>query len=150
MKRGVTMTGDHQSDFSKKQSESKMIDPAIEIEVNRLKKDGELPCALAFEIAEKTSVNPEDVGKALDLMNIRITKCQLGLFGYKPNKKIVKPLDSVDQELAKEIKNVLVNNRVSCENLWAIAFRLDIRKMTISSACESLGIKIKPCQLGAF
>jgi len=150
MKRGATMTGDHKTDYSKKHSSGKTIDPAIETEVNRYKIDRELPCVRAFEIAKKNNVGPEDVGIALDQLNIRLTKCQLGLFGYKPQKKIVKKLDSVDQALAKEIKGAMNNHRVSCENIWAIASRLGIRKITVSSACESMGIKIKPCQLGAF
>ena len=48
---------------------------------------GELPCALAFDIAGKNNVAPKEVGVALDVLNIRLTKCQLGLFGYQPKKK---------------------------------------------------------------
>ena len=33
----------------------------------------------------------EETGKAIDILNIIITKCQLGLFGYGETKKIVQP-----------------------------------------------------------
>ncbi len=35
-------------------------------------------------------------------------------------------------------------------NAWEIARRFDVSKMRVSSVCEQLNIKIKPCQLGAF
>lgn len=144
------MADQHETDFSTKHPKNKTLDPTVENAVKHLEKNGELPCALAFDIAQKITVCPKDVGIALDLMNIRLTKCQLGLFGYKPTKKIVTPLTSVEPALKEEITKAAANNRVACEIIWDIASRLNVRKMTVSSACESLGIKIKPCQLGAF
>jgi hypothetical protein len=35
-------------------------------------------------------------------------------------------------------------------NSWEIASRLGIQKLDVASACETMGVKIKPCQLGAF
>ena len=152
MKRKTRMTTDHKTDFKKKHSGEKTIIPAIEAEINRRVKNGELPCALAFEIVKKSQVPPDEVGRTLDLLNIRLTKCQLGLFGYKPKKKIVKPMDTVDDSatLMAALKKATINNQLSCEEIWAIASRFDMSKLTVSSACESMGIKIKPCQLGAF
>ena len=144
------MTDLHETDFSTKHPKNKTIDPTVENAVKHLEKNGELPCALAFDIAQKNKVYPKDVGIALDLMNIRLTKCQLGLFGYKPAKKIVAPIAPVNPVLLEEIKKAAANNRVACQTIWDIASRLNVRKMTVSSACESLGVKIKPCQLGAF
>jgi hypothetical protein len=95
-------------------------------------------------------VPPAIVGKTIDLMNYKLVKCQLGLFGYKPNKKIVKPQDTLNEELQKAIQTALVNDQLSCERAWQIADRHQVRKMTVSSACEAMGVKIKPCQLGAF
>jgi hypothetical protein len=83
-------------------------------------------------------------------MNFKLTKCQLGLFGYQPDKKIVKPQDSINSEMKDAISAGLVHGRLSCQRAWDIASRLHVRKMTVSSACEAMGIKIKDCQLGAF
>ena len=111
---------------------------------------GTMACAVAFAIAERLDAAPIDVGGALDLEDISIIKCQLGLFGYTPEKKIVRPMESVPENLRKEISAGLVDGRLPCAKAWAIAEYLNMSKMDISAACEKLGIKIKPCQLGAF
>jgi len=44
----------------------------------------------------------------------------------------------------------MVDERLPCAAAWDIAAQAGISKMALSAACEALGIKIKPCQLGAF
>jgi len=112
--------------------------------------DGELACALAFKVGAAHNTTPADIGKALDLEEIDIVKCQLGLFGYKPDKKIVRPAESVSEEIKKEITAELDDGKLTCERAWAIAKKLKISKMDVAAACETLGMKIKTCQLGAF
>jgi hypothetical protein len=110
----------------------------------------ELPCAVAFQIAADLKVTPAAVGQTLDLMGCRLVKCQLGLFGYSPQKRIVKPQPPDAPEVAAAIQAALENERLPCRAAWEIAERFKLRKMVVSGACEALGIKIKPCQLGAF
>jgi hypothetical protein len=74
----------------------------------------------------------------------------MGLFGYQPEKKIVKPSVEVGAELGVQIEEALIGGRLSCASTWKIAEKLGVAKMEVSSACEAMGIKIKPCQLGAF
>lgn len=112
--------------------------------------DGDLPCAAAFDVAAVLNITPAAVGDYADKFGFHLTKCQLGLFGYPPHKKIVEPLASVDAELADVIRAGLVNDRLPCQTAWEIAERLNIPRMRVSAACETLGIKIKPCQIGAF
>ena len=107
-------------------------------------------CAVAFDIAKELGVSPAAVGRSADLMNYRLIKCQLGLFGYSPNKKIVRAAETVDEVLEKTLQQSQENNCLACRSAWEIADRLQLRKMAVSNACEALGIKIKPCQLGAF
>jgi hypothetical protein len=83
-------------------------------------------------------------------MNVRLNKCQLGLFGYKPQKKIVQPGTAPDTGVLEALRESLVDERLPCERAWEIARRFGLRKMAVSAICESEGIKIKPCQLGAF
>jgi hypothetical protein len=106
--------------------------------------------AVAFEIADDTGVLPAEVGKTFDLMNYKLVKCQLGLFGYTPEKKIVTPQDTDNHKLKNAIQKALVNERLPCINAWEIAARFQIPKLTVSGIAEAMGIKIKPCQLGAF
>jgi hypothetical protein len=105
---------------------------------------------VAFEIAESEGIPPLEVGAAADLMEIPIVKCRLGLYGYKPDKKIVKPAPQVDSGLESALKESLVDGRLPCAAAWAVAEKFGIGKMDVSAACETLGIKIRPCQLGSF
>jgi len=109
-----------------------------------------LGCVAAFEIATKLNVSPISVGQTLDLMNYRITHCQLGLFGHSPEKKIVTPEKAIGIGLRTALESATENGRLSCLKAWEIAVQLKIPKIAVSNACEGLGMKIKPCQLGAF
>lgn len=111
---------------------------------------GEITCAEASHIAGELHVPMGDVGVAIDLLEIRITKCQLGLFGYGDKKTRIEPAKTVSSELEKAVRDVLMNGRLPCAASWEIAEKYGMPKMTVSSACEALKIKVKPCQLGAF
>jgi hypothetical protein len=136
--------------YSKKHGIDALPDLSIKNEILKRTKDEKVPCAVAFEIAKALQVSPKPVGKAADLMNFKLTKCQLGLFGYQPQKKIVTPQDSVEENLKDAISQSLSQGKLSCKDAWEIASRFSIGKMAVSSACETMGIKIKNCQLGAF
>ena len=125
-------------------------DPRIRERLAERAPDGELPCAVAFALAEDLETSPAAIGAWADELQIRLVKCQLGLFGYTPDKKIVKPRKSVPDELRQAIGERLENGRLPCRAAFAVAGQLGIRKMDVSGACETLGVKIKPCQLGAF
>ena len=112
--------------------------------------EGKITCAAAHGIATKLDISPSEVGKTADLMEVRLVKCKLGLFGYSPEKKIVKPAENIPAETSKAISELTDNKRISCESCWNIAERLKCGKMDVSAACEKLGVKISPCQLGAF
>ena len=101
-------------------------------------------------IAKEQRVAPEEAGRTLDLIEISIEKCLLGLFGYGPQKKIVRPAESVSAELEKAISANLTDGRLPCVKAWNIADTLHLSKMDVAAACEKLGMKISRCQLGAF
>jgi hypothetical protein len=111
---------------------------------------GELPCVVAFDIVDKLKISPAAVGECADRLKIKIVKCQLGLFGYQPEKRRVTPAAEVAARLKSAIEAAMVNGRLPCVSSWGIADNMGIAKMDVSNACEALGIKIKPCQLGAF
>jgi len=136
--------------FSQKRGPDQTPEDSIQQEISKRLKDNSIACAVAFDISKMLHVSPDRVGRAVDLMNVKLAKCQLGLFGYAPRNKIVEPLADVDPELSDAIRRGLVDDRLPCQKAWDIAARLGVTKMTVSGACEALGIKIKPCQLGAF
>lgn len=127
-----------------------VADPEITEAVTGRAVNGELPCLEAEGIAATLHKPLFKVGAALDMMEISITKCQLGLFGYHPSKKIVLPSEFIDSSLEEAIRNNLANGGLSCESAWKIAIALSVPKINVSSACEALRIKINSCQLGAF
>ncbi|MFH0769350.1 MAG: hypothetical protein V1932_07270 [Chloroflexota bacterium] len=47
--------------------------------------NGRLPCPAAFTIAKDLNLELKEVGQAVDKLGIRVSDCQLGLFG-KPHK----------------------------------------------------------------
>jgi PIN domain nuclease of toxin-antitoxin system len=84
------------------------------------------------------------------MREVRITRCQLGLFGYAPEKRVVRPAESVSESIRSAVTAKLESGRLSCADAWEIAEKLHLRKMDVSSACEKLNVRISRCQLGAF
>jgi hypothetical protein len=109
-----------------------------------------LPCAVAFKIAKEMQLPPLEIGRASDSQEIPLAKCQLGLFGYLPEKKIVKAETDASPELLDALKAALENDRLPCAAVWRIANQFKMTKMKVSAVCEGHDVKIKPCQLGAF
>ena len=136
--------------FVEKHGPDTKPDSLIKNEILKRTHNNEVPCAVAFEIAKDLQVSADAVGMTVDLINYRLVKCMLGLFGYQPNKKIVKPQHTVTEDLKDAISDALVQGRLPCKSAWDIATRLKVHKMKVSGACEVMGVKIKHCQLGAF
>jgi len=144
------MTKEDAGHYAKKHLHDNEVKPEIEEALKQLASNGEIPCAVAFKIANDLNIEPGDVGITADLLEMRLIKCQLGLFGYQPAKSIVKPAREVSKDLEEGIRGGLENGKLPCITAWEIAKDLGIRKMEVSSACEALEIKICSCQIGAF
>jgi hypothetical protein len=126
------------------------INPVVAETVKNKASEGKLPCAVAFKISEEMGVPPAEVGVTLDLLEIKISKCQIGIFGYSRDNKVVKPLAEAPEYLEKAVRESLKDGKLACRDAWNIAQALGVGKMDVASACDGLGIKISPCQLGAF
>ncbi|HKI47963.1 MAG TPA: hypothetical protein VKA69_01480 [Desulfobacteria bacterium] len=144
------MTKDKDGHFAQKHPSDSQTDPRLISALKQKAFSEGVACAVAFDVASELGVTPGLVGKTADLLELRLRKCQLGLFGYEPKKRIVKPAETVSKELETHIREALTDNRLACEKAWGIAGNLGLTKMAVSSACERLGIKINACQLGAF
>lgn len=144
------MTATDGKKYADKHGSNDRVNPSIKEAILKSLKDGQLPCAVAFEIAKNLKTSPEEIGKTADLLNLPLSKCQLGLFGYKPKKKIVKPLSEVNPELKDAVIGSIVGEKLPCRAAWDIASRFAVPKLTVSGACEVMDRKISGCQLGAF
>jgi hypothetical protein len=126
------------------------MDEQIAAAIRERAQDGKLRCAQAFRIAEELGVAPLAVGQAADDLNVRLTRCQLGLFGYDEQKRVAEPADEVSPELEQAIREGLILGRLPCAVAWAIAARFGMPKLHVANAAERLEIRLGQCQLGAF
>ena len=126
------------------------VDARLSEAVLAKSKEGRIKCAQAFRVGSELLVRPLEVGRAVDLQELRITHCQLGLFGYGDKKKAVLPTDEIRSDLEEHVRNALEDGRLTCAGAWKIAEICHVPKMEVSALCERLHIKIGSCQLGAF
>lgn len=127
------------------------IDKEIAEAIAGKEKEGRITCVAAHVIAKKLGCSPSDVGINIDLLEKRIRRCQMGLFGYgKKKKKMVKPAAMVTDKLQRAIRQASEGDRIACKAAWDLAKNMSLTKMEISSACEAMGVRVKKCQLGAF
>ncbi|MBN2466510.1 MAG: hypothetical protein JXD19_00025 [Deltaproteobacteria bacterium] len=144
------MTHQNEGHYAAKHPPGTALDPKICEALEKKQANGKITCAAAHSVADDLGLSPAEIGVALDLLEIRIHRCQLGLYGYSPEKKIVKPAGDVSPALKDAIEQAMAGDRISCLSCWRVAKNLNIGKMDVSAACECLNIKISPCQLGAF
>jgi hypothetical protein len=116
---------------------------------------GDLTCAAAFAIAERLRAQPLDVGQGADALAVRLSQCQLGLFGYGPKSegkhRRVNAMTDVPSDLEAAIRAAVERHgKLTCAAAWRIADDLMVSKQTVSNAAEGLGVRVKDCQLGAF
>ncbi|MCK4683128.1 hypothetical protein KAT59_08905 [Candidatus Bipolaricaulota bacterium] len=114
--------------------------------------NGRLPCSWAFAIAEEHGLSPRAIGDEATRQSIKISRCQLGLFGYDDlgERRIVKPAAEVSGALKEVISSRLVEGKVPCRVAWEIASERKLKKIEVASAIETLGLRISDCQLGCF
>ncbi len=136
--------------FAAKHPKDAVVENDLRQAISEKSTDQSITCASAHAVSRNLNLTPKEVGRAIDIMEQHIKKCQLGLFGYFPEKKIVKAIPHVDPQLKSDIESRLKNGRLPCKDAWRIAEEKGLSRLEIGSVCESLSLKISPCQLGAF
>jgi hypothetical protein len=117
--------------------------------------DGQIHCAAAHRIAEKRGVEPMYVGEQANQIDVRISRCQLGLFGYTPKKqtpgfRVVKRLENPPDAASASVREAADRGRISCLTLWRLAERHGLTRRDMGNIAETLELKVTPCQLGCF
>jgi hypothetical protein len=136
--------------FSRKSAQPGPRADKVAVEAVKRVAKKEIGCARAFALADELGMEPIEIGRAADEAGIRLVRCQLGIFGYRPQKKIVEPADPPPPAIAKALAKQAKDGRISCSEIWALAKQLGVIRMDVAASCEALNIRIKPCQLGAF
>lgn len=128
----------------------KTTDPKIVEKLETLRDQNQITCAAAHRAAADLNVLPSDIGVQMDLMELRLVKCQLGLFGHTPDAGPVDKDIEVPDDLKARLVNTAKEGRISCKDCWDIAGEFKISRKDMGAACEKLELRVKPCQLGAF
>ena len=144
------MSSKNKPPFPEKHPPHEKPDAKIAAAVQEALSEGKLACAVAFHIAAQLNTTPQEIGKAADLLDVKLAKCQLGLFGYQPQKKIVKAQTTSHQELLDAIQAGQEEGSLACQRAWQIADQFNMGKLAVSNVAQGLKIKIKDCPLGAF
>jgi len=144
------MTHVDKGKYFKKHPEGTKVAEELKQEILKQTKDNNISCKAAEKISQSRNTPLGEIGVAVDMLNINIAQCQLGLFGFDGKQKRVPAAASVAPDLEAAIREMLVDGRLSCLAAWNIADRLQIKRLDVCAACENLKIKVKPCQLGAF
>lgn len=131
------------------------VEKALAEKIRASLKDGTLSCAAAFAVARALGLRPMEVGRAADFLEIRLTRCQLGLFGFPRTgggweaasvSGIPEPAG-----LAEEIRFSRESEEgATCLSLWKIAESYRLPRLRIGRMADRIGVPIRACQLGAF
>ena len=52
----------------------------LEEVIKKKSKDGKIPCAACFKIAEDFGISKKEMGEILNRIKVKISQCQLGCF----------------------------------------------------------------------
>lgn len=116
---------------------------------------GQVTCPRAFQIARRLGVPPAAVGAVADDVGVRVTHCQLGLFGYgskaEGKSKIVQPVHPAPDAIARRLGEAAgAGASVTCAQVWEAARQARVSRLQAAGAAQGLGIRVSECQLGCF
>ncbi len=131
------------------------VDGAIAAGINRRLEQGQLSCAAAIALAEELRREPIVVGATADALQIKLTECQIGLFGYPGHAKGWEALAVAALSVPAGLEAALLAARnergeLTCLAVWEAAERVGCSRVQAGFVADRLGIKIRGCQLGAF
>lgn len=113
-----------------------------EIILKNLDKDGKLSCLKAFKVARLIGKKYEELSSITKSLNIRITDCELGVFGK------IKFQEKNDEIYSKLLQNYIENKQIECKILWQEARNFTLKK--VGSTVKNSDIEVINCQLGCF
>jgi hypothetical protein len=117
-------------------------DTQKQLVLTNLDEDGKLSCLKAFKVAKLINVKPIDMSEACESINVKITNCELGVFGKL---KFLAFESSIYQNLSR---NFAHGKNIECKILWEEARNSTLKK--VGSTVKASDIEVVHCQLGCF
>lgn len=117
-------------------------DTQKELVLTNLDNDGKLSCLKAFKVARLIGVKPIDMSDACKSIGIKITNCELGVFGK------IKFKNAEDTIYSKISQNFTQDKDVSCRTLWYVAQESSLRR--VGNTVKNTDVEVTHCQLGCF
>lgn len=115
-----------------------------ELLFTNLDEDGKLSCLKAFKVARLIGKKPSEMDKITKSFNIKITNCELGVFG-KLN------FSEVENNIYDKLsRNFAQDKKIDCEIAWYTARDKGTSLRKVGSTINNSDIKVKHCQLGCF
>ena len=93
------MSHEDSGHYAAKHAPGTQLNPQIAELIKQRTSQGKITCSDAHRIAHELDVPPAEVGVTIDLLEIKLSRCQLGLFGYGQKKRIVRPAEHVSPEV---------------------------------------------------
>ena len=111
-----------------------------------------LPCAVAFHAAGEFGITVRELGAAADNADVRISRCQLGLFGFEEfgEKRFTGCVAVIPSDLREALAASASSDAVFCTEAWRIADDLGVPRILVGVAAKEMEIRITRCQLGCF
>ncbi len=113
-----------------------------ELILSNLDNDGRLSCLKAFKVARLIGLKPIDMSDACKSIGIKISNCELGVFGN------IKFQNAETAIYSKIKQNFTQDKDVSCKTLWYIAQESSLRR--VGSTVKYSDAEVTHCQLGCF
>ena len=128
---------------------------AVEAAIRVRLEEGRLSCPAAIDAAAELNLPASEVGQAADALRVRLTRCQLGLFGYPGHAKGWAAGGVTTLSVPAGFEDALRSacdgeGRLGCAALWREADRFGVPRLQAGFVADRLGIPIHHCQLGAF
>jgi hypothetical protein len=129
--------------------------PTVAAAIRAHLQDGLLSCAAACDAAEGLRVQPIEVGRTADALQVHLTRCQLGLFGFPGHSKGWEAAGVAALPVPDGLEDALraardEHEELACSALWREADRCGAPRIQAGFVADRLGIPIRHCQLGAF
>lgn len=112
--------------------------------LTNLDKNRKLSCLKAFKVARLIGMKPKDMTEITSSMNIKITNCELGVFGKLNFSELE---DNIYDKLSR---NIVRKKKLDCEIALHTAKDKGLNLRKIGSAINNSDIKIIHCKLGCF